>query len=76
MVISFTHTVDMPWLLPDVAPTGRYVEVPLVAIVHFRDRKLAHENIYWDQASGLKQNWATDGRLSASLRCRNRAQGG
>jgi len=55
MVISFTHTVDMPWLLPGVAPTGRYVEVPLVAIVHFRDGKLAHEHIYWDQASVLKQ---------------------
>jgi carboxymethylenebutenolidase len=24
-------------------------------IVHFRDGKLAHEHIYWDQASVLKQ---------------------
>ncbi len=55
MVISFTHTVDMPWILPGVAPTGRHVEVPLVAIVRFRDGKLAHEHIYWDQASVLKQ---------------------
>jgi carboxymethylenebutenolidase len=55
MVISFTHTVEMPWLLPGVVPTGRYVEVPLVAIVRFRDGKLAHEHIYWDQASVLKQ---------------------
>ncbi len=55
MVISFTHTIEMPWMLPGVAPTGRYVEVPLVAIVGFRDGKLAHENIYWDQASVLKQ---------------------
>jgi carboxymethylenebutenolidase len=55
MVISFTHTMEMPWLLPGVAPTGRYVEVPLVAIVRFRDGKLAHEHIYWDQASVLKQ---------------------
>jgi carboxymethylenebutenolidase len=29
--------------------------VPLVAIVSFREGKLAHENIYWDQASVLKQ---------------------
>ncbi len=28
MVISFTHTIEMPWLLPGVGPTGRYVEVP------------------------------------------------
>ena len=55
MVISFTHTIEMPWLLPGVGPTGRYVEVPLVAIVSFRDGKLAHENIYWDQASVLRQ---------------------
>jgi len=26
-----------------------------VAIVKFRDGKLAHEHIYWDQASVLKQ---------------------
>jgi carboxymethylenebutenolidase len=55
MVISFTHTIEMPWILPGVKPTGRFVEVPLVAIVGFRDGKLAHENIYWDQASVLKQ---------------------
>jgi carboxymethylenebutenolidase len=45
----------MPWILPGLAPTGRHVEVPLVAIVGFREGKLAHENIYWDQASVLKQ---------------------
>ncbi len=55
MVISFTHTVEMPWILPGIPPTGRHVAVPLVAIVRFRDGKLAHEHIYWDQASVLKQ---------------------
>jgi carboxymethylenebutenolidase len=55
MVFSFTHTQEMPWMLPGVAPTHRHVEVPLVAIVRFRDGKLAHEHIYWDQASVLKQ---------------------
>jgi carboxymethylenebutenolidase len=45
----------MPWMLPGVAPTNRHVEVALVAIVKFRDGKLAHEHIYWDQASVLKQ---------------------
>ena len=42
-------------MLPGVAPTGRRVEVPLVAIVKFRDGKVAHEHIYWDQASVLVQ---------------------
>jgi carboxymethylenebutenolidase len=55
MIFSFTHSIEMPWMLPGVAPTHRRVEVPLVAIVHFRDGKLAHEHIYWDQASVLKQ---------------------
>jgi len=55
MIFSFTHTIEMPWMLPGVAPTNQYVEVPLVAIVRFRDGKLAHEHIYWDQASVLKQ---------------------
>ena len=55
MIFSFTHTIEMPWMLPGVAPTNKRVEVPLVAIVHFRDGKLAHEHIYWDQASVLKQ---------------------
>ena len=55
MIFSFTHTIAMPWMLPGIAPTNRRVEVPLIAIVHFRDGKLAHEHIYWDQASVLKQ---------------------
>ncbi|MBW4567379.1 MAG: nuclear transport factor 2 family protein [Tolypothrix carrinoi HA7290-LM1] len=55
MVAKFTHTVWMEWILPGVAPTGKRVEVPAVAIVQFRDGKLAHEHIYWDQASVLVQ---------------------
>jgi carboxymethylenebutenolidase len=55
MIFSFTHTEEMPWMLPGVAPTNRRVEVPLVVIVRFREGKLAHEHIYWDQASVLKQ---------------------
>jgi carboxymethylenebutenolidase len=45
----------MPWMLPGLAPTHRAVKIPLVVIVKFRDGKLAHEHIYWDQASVLKQ---------------------
>jgi carboxymethylenebutenolidase len=55
MIFSFTHTQEMPWMLPGIPPTNRYVEVALVAIVRFRDGKVAHEHIYWDQASVLKQ---------------------
>jgi len=55
MVFKFTHTIPMDWMLPGIPPTGKRVEVPLVAIVRFRDGKLAHEHIYWDQASVLVQ---------------------
>src|SRR6202049_2033422 len=55
MVIRFTHTVEIDWMLPGIAPTGLPVEVALVVIVRFRDGKLAHEHIYWDQASVLAQ---------------------
>ena len=42
-------------MLPGVPPTHRHVDIPLVVVVGFRDGKLAHERIYWDQASVLKQ---------------------
>ena len=55
MVFEFTHTSKMDWMLPGVEPTGKHVRVALVVIVHFRNGKLAHEHIYWDQASVLAQ---------------------
>lgn len=55
MVFEFTHTSKMDWMLPGVEPTGKHVRVALVVIIHFRDGKLAHEHIYWDQASVLAQ---------------------
>jgi carboxymethylenebutenolidase len=55
MIFRFTHTVEMDWMLPGVAPTRKPVECALVVIVHFREGKLAHEHIYWDQASVLVQ---------------------
>ena len=55
MVFKFTHTIPMDWMLPGVAPTGKRVEIPLVAIVRFKKGKLVHEHIYWDQASVLVQ---------------------
>ncbi|MFM7170109.1 MAG: ester cyclase [Cyanobium sp.] len=55
MVIRFTHSETMSHLLPGVAPTGRRVEMALVAIVGIRDDKVAYEHIYWDQAGLLAQ---------------------
>jgi carboxymethylenebutenolidase len=55
MIFMFTHTREVDWMLPGVKPTGKRVEVPLVAIVRFAGGKVAHEHIYWDQASVLVQ---------------------
>ncbi len=55
LVISFTHSVTIDWLLPGIAPTGKFVEIALIALVGFKDNKISHEHIYWDQASVLVQ---------------------
>jgi carboxymethylenebutenolidase len=55
MVVSFTHDVEIDWMLPGIPPTGRRVEVPVIVVVNFRGDKICHEHIYWDQASVLAQ---------------------
>ncbi len=55
LLFCFTHDQEIDWMLPGVKPTGKRVEIPLVAIVNFRGDKLYHEHIYWDQASVLVQ---------------------
>ncbi len=48
-------TIEMPWMLPGVVPTGKHVEVALVVVVDFEGEKISGERIYWDQASVLAQ---------------------
>jgi len=55
LIFKFTHTIKMDWMLPGISPTGKRVEMPIVVVVKFRDGKVAHEHIYWDQASVLVQ---------------------
>ena len=54
-VLEFTHVIELPWMLPGVAPTGRRVRIPTVVVMGFADDKVAYEHIYWDQASVLVQ---------------------
>jgi carboxymethylenebutenolidase len=54
-IVSFTHDREVDFMIPGIPPTGRYVEIPHVAVVQFRGDKIAHEHIHWDQASLLKQ---------------------
>jgi carboxymethylenebutenolidase len=55
ILFCFTHDIEIDFLLPGIPPTGKYVEIPTVAIVQFRGGKLAHEHIHWDQATALVQ---------------------
>jgi carboxymethylenebutenolidase len=55
LILRFTHSIRLDWLLPGISPTGKRVEVPMVAIVQFEGDKVAHEHLYWDQASVLVQ---------------------
>ena len=60
LFISFTHTTVIDWLLPGVAPTGKAVEMAVAVIVGFKDGKISHEHIYWDQAGVLVQTGLLD----------------
>jgi len=55
LIISFTHDREIDYLLPGIAPTGKYVEIPHIVIMKFKNNKISHEHIYWDQASVLVQ---------------------
>jgi carboxymethylenebutenolidase len=55
MIQSFTHTIEMDYMLPGIPPTGRRVKIPVIVVVAFEDGKIASEHIYWDQASVLVQ---------------------
>jgi len=55
MIFKCTHTTEIDYFLPGVAPTGKPLEIAMVGIVGFRGDKLCFEHLYWDQASALVQ---------------------
>ena len=55
LILSFTHDIEIPAMVPGIPPTGKHVELPLVVVMRFKGNKIAHEHIYWDQASLLSQ---------------------
>jgi len=55
LILSFTHDIEIPAMVPGIPPTGKPVELPLVVVMRFKGNKIAHEHIYWDQASLLSQ---------------------
>ena len=63
LIISFTHDREIKVMLPGIPSTGKYVELPLVVVMKFDDNdKIAHEHIYWDQASLLAQLGVLDSK--------------
>lgn len=65
MVLRFTHSIRMDWVLPGVEPTNRRIEMPMVVIVQFdpATKKIAHEHIYWDMGSIMLQAGLIDASL-------------
>jgi carboxymethylenebutenolidase len=55
LILKFTHNKEIDFALPGIPPTGKYVELPHVVVMNFKGNKIAHEHIYWDQASLLAQ---------------------
>jgi len=55
LIIRFTHSVRMDWLLPGIAATEKRVQIPIVAIIRFEGEEIVREHLYWDQASALAQ---------------------
>jgi carboxymethylenebutenolidase len=80
IVMRFTHTIEMEWLLPGVGATGRKAEFALAGVIRFETGKIASEHLYWDQATLLSQMGVLDhpmavaGMVSATgllrLQCR------
>jgi carboxymethylenebutenolidase len=62
LLLRFTHNVPLAFMLPGVPPTDKPVELPVVVVMKFENGKIAHEHIYWDQASLLVQVGLLDPR--------------
>ena len=63
LILSFTHDREIDFILPGIPPTRRYVQIDCVVVMNFRDGKIAHEHIYWDQALLLVQAGLIDRKM-------------
>ncbi len=55
LVIRFTHTVQMDWVLPGIPPTGKRIEFAMVVVVYTEGDRISAENLYWDSATIMRQ---------------------
>ncbi|KAF7593976.1 hypothetical protein BBP40_010373 [Aspergillus hancockii] len=63
LLLTFTHTEEIPWLLPNVPPTGKQVRIVIIMSASFIAGRLSRHNIFWDQASVLAQIGLLDPNL-------------
>lgn len=54
-VFSFTHSTEVPWLIPGIPPTGKKLDIPFTSVVAMRGDRLCHEHISWCQGTVLRQ---------------------
>jgi carboxymethylenebutenolidase len=64
MVMRFTHSIEMDWILPGLRPTGRTAEFVLSGVIQFKRGKIAREHLDWDQATLLSQMGVLDHPLA------------
>lgn len=55
LVLKFTHSIQMDWIMPAVPATNKRIELAMVVVVNIEDGKISSENIYWDNATILRQ---------------------
>ena len=65
MVMRFTHSIEIDWILSGLRPTERTAEFVLAGVIQFERGKVAHEHLYWDQATLLFQMGVLDHPLAA-----------
>lgn len=53
--VSFTHDVELPWLLPGVAPTHGTARVVAVTVATLRQARISAQRTLWDHAGLLTQ---------------------
>ena len=54
-MVSFTHDLELPWLLPGVAPTCRRAEILAISVVTVERSLITSHRTLWDQTALLTQ---------------------
>jgi len=60
VVVRFTHSRRMDWMLLGAPPTGLKAEFLLIVLMEFRNGKLACQHMHWDRATGPSQRRLPD----------------